>query len=613
MEQDILIMGTGGLGAITSSPKEHIQIESFPGARFQHFTDMLKKDKANKKNGKLEREFKFGHEPGAYSSENLVPLASSEMTYTPTANKNPPNRWYTVGVNTVVMNDSSSCFSGDTCLKTVGRDKTWKILYYRASYDLFEPGYTYMFNVFIKLLSSDLELIEIVALSKSWYKDPSCHNNVTDKIAFSYVDFFLKVTTPTDFILDAASLVKVDYPNWKVTATNNIASHRMGTISVNINMTSYLDPSKLEIQVKQTRRHFPFGVAVNAKVIGGNDSDTYVQRYRTWVENRVTWIVFINAAKWKPMEWAKRDDTDEKFQIPDRALDWLESKNIKSRGHALHWNKFQSTPLWVSHQVNRTAEIERRTHYAVDHFKGRFQHWDVINEFTVSRLYQNWLGREDVLEYVFGEVHILDPDVKLFSNEWGNLQSSLHFSDTVNVILRLKKQNLIDGIGLQSHFHPIGDTLDMELIKRRLEIFAGLGIPIWITEMTISHDDPVIRGNLLADCMTLFYSTPAVHGILLWDFAPVNNTDMLPCALASPNVTNNAAGDKYDETLANWTTETTLSGNSTLSTKAFFGTYDITAFYNGYELVKSTNVILTPDENVLNLNVNVELSASLTQ
>ena len=42
-------MGTGGLGAITSSPKEHIQIESFPGARFQHFTDMLKKDKANKK------------------------------------------------------------------------------------------------------------------------------------------------------------------------------------------------------------------------------------------------------------------------------------------------------------------------------------------------------------------------------------------------------------------------------------------------------------------------------------------------------------------------------------------------------------------------------------
>jgi len=29
-------MDTGGLAAITSSPKEDIQIESFPGARFQH-------------------------------------------------------------------------------------------------------------------------------------------------------------------------------------------------------------------------------------------------------------------------------------------------------------------------------------------------------------------------------------------------------------------------------------------------------------------------------------------------------------------------------------------------------------------------------------------------
>ena len=29
--------------------KEDIQIENFPGARFQHFTDILTKDRANKK------------------------------------------------------------------------------------------------------------------------------------------------------------------------------------------------------------------------------------------------------------------------------------------------------------------------------------------------------------------------------------------------------------------------------------------------------------------------------------------------------------------------------------------------------------------------------------
>ena len=35
----------------------------------------------------------------------------------------------------------------------------------------------------------------------------------------------------------------------------------------------------------------------------------------------------------------------------------------------------------------------------------------------------------------------------------------------MNAVLRLKKHELIDGIGLQGHFTAIGDELNMELIK----------------------------------------------------------------------------------------------------------------------------------------------------
>jgi len=46
-------------------------------------------------------------------------------------------------------------------------------LFYRASYDLFEPGYTYMFNVFIKLTSSANDLVMTSAQARSWYtKEP---------------------------------------------------------------------------------------------------------------------------------------------------------------------------------------------------------------------------------------------------------------------------------------------------------------------------------------------------------------------------------------------------------------------------------------------------------
>lgn len=40
--EDTLIVGDSNLGRITSSPLDQIQIESFPGAHFQNFTDMLK-------------------------------------------------------------------------------------------------------------------------------------------------------------------------------------------------------------------------------------------------------------------------------------------------------------------------------------------------------------------------------------------------------------------------------------------------------------------------------------------------------------------------------------------------------------------------------------------
>ena len=64
-----------------------------------------------------------------------------------------------------------------------------------------------------------------------------------------------------------------------------------------------------------------------------------------------------------------------------------------------------------------------------------------------------------------------------------------------------------------------------------------MGIPVWITELTVKHPNPVVRGRLLADCLTLYYGTRGVHGIVLWDFAPAAaNIDLQPTALASPDV-----------------------------------------------------------------------------
>ena len=52
MEEDILIIGAGNVSSISRSPEKDVQIESFPGARFQHVTDMLKHNTKTSKSPK---------------------------------------------------------------------------------------------------------------------------------------------------------------------------------------------------------------------------------------------------------------------------------------------------------------------------------------------------------------------------------------------------------------------------------------------------------------------------------------------------------------------------------------------------------------------------------
>jgi len=54
IEADTVVIGAG-LAAIATAPIDGLQVENYPGARFQHFTDMLKDDRG--KNGEISEKF----------------------------------------------------------------------------------------------------------------------------------------------------------------------------------------------------------------------------------------------------------------------------------------------------------------------------------------------------------------------------------------------------------------------------------------------------------------------------------------------------------------------------------------------------------------------------
>lgn len=55
-------------------------------------------------------------------------------------------------------------------------------------------------------------------------------------------------------------------------------------------------------------------------------------------------------------------------------------------------------------------------------------------------------------------------------------------------------------------------------MQYRLDKVAEAGLKIWITELTVSENDANKKAVALENLMTLFFSHPAVEGIMLWGF-----------------------------------------------------------------------------------------------
>ena len=47
---------------------------------------------------------------------------------------------------------------------------------------------------------------------------------------------------------------------------------------------------------------------------------------------------------------------------------------------------------------------------------------------------------------------------------------------------------------------------------------ATAGLPLWITEMDVENPNRESRANGYEDAMRLYFSTPAIEGVLLWGF-----------------------------------------------------------------------------------------------
>ena len=232
--------------------------------------------------------------------------------------------------------------------------------------------------------------------------------------------------------------------------------------------------------------YFPIGVAVAPRNLTGPESELIKQQFSS--------ITPENAMKMGPIHPEKNRYN---WQDADAILAFGQNNGIKVRGHTLCWHN--QTPRWfftdsLGAQVSREELLARLKQHITDvmtRYKGKIYAWDVVNEavpdtgkgiYRESKFYQ--IIGEDYIQKAFEYAHAVDPEAKLFYNDY-NTESAVKREKIYQLVKKLKEKNVpIHGVGLQAHW-SIFEPTQAEL-EKSITQFADLGLAIQITELDVS-------------------------------------------------------------------------------------------------------------------------------
>jgi len=163
------------------------------------------------------------------------------------------------------------------------------------------------------------------------------------------------------------------------------------------------------------------------------------------------------------------------------------------------------------------------------HFEDKISIWPVMNQFHPAR----WGGKDvlrdvignELIEIAFKTAREADPSAILIYNDGNNHALNMNpdglvFDNTMDIVSRLKTQNLIDGVGLHMHLdgaHPPPKQAVIEAMKK-------YGLPVYVTEFDVDmedvHDSDVernkIQTKIYQDMVEAAVESGVVHSFILF-------------------------------------------------------------------------------------------------
>lgn len=234
------------------------------------------------------------------------------------------------------------------------------------------------------------------------------------------------------------------------------------------------------------RNYFPVGVAVAPRALKSAESALVTRHFNSLTPE--------NAMKMGPIHPKEKEYY---WKDADSIIAFAQRHNMKVRGHTLCWHN--QTPAWLfvdsnGRQVSKDVLLQRLKEHittVVGRYKGKVYAWDVVNEAISDkageflRPSQWWqITGEEYIAKAFQWAHEADPNALLFYNDYDEI-SAIKREKIYRLIKSLKEKGVpIHGIGLQGHWainEPSKEQLDSTL-----QLFAGLGLQLQVTELDIS-------------------------------------------------------------------------------------------------------------------------------
>lgn len=257
---------------------------------------------------------------------------------------------------------------------------------------------------------------------------------------------------------------------------------------------------------------FTVGAAVNMAAISDEERMEFVcDNYNSiTMENEMK---PENILDWEATENSEDGMPEIKTENLDKILKTAQENNIALRGHCLVW--YSQTPPWFfakdyepSNGVVGKKEMQKRMEvyikkvitYCQDNYPGVVYAWDVVNEAmgddggyrTESSWYETY-GDESYITDAFTFARkYADPEVKLFYNDY-NEYTVMKRDLIVELLKELREKNLVDGMGMQSHWDMDYPSVDM--LADALEKYGEIdGLEIQLTEIDMHNTDDSEEG-----------------------------------------------------------------------------------------------------------------------